>query len=87
MITFKTYRDLEGYFNKDEQGWCGYRIEVICEDGKVTYRHFFDANGRVESEKVLQGKITRTENDIVYITLENGLLLEYSLKEEKLIKF
>jgi hypothetical protein len=73
MITFKTYRELEGAFNKDEQGWCGYCIEVTCEEGKVLYRHFFDAN--------------KIENDIAYITLQNGHLLEYSLTEKKLIKF
>jgi hypothetical protein len=26
MITFKTHKELEGYFSKDEQGWCGYFI-------------------------------------------------------------
>jgi len=87
MITFKTYRELEGAFNKDEQGWCGYCIEVICEEGKVLYRHFFDANGRIESEKVIEGNFIKIENDIAYITLQNGHLLEYSLTEKKLIKF
>ncbi len=85
MTAFKAYKELEGYFNKDEQGWCGYRIEVICEDENVTHRKYFDSNGTIESEEILKGTVTKTESEIVYITLQNGHLLEYSLKERKLI--
>lgn len=88
MITFKAYRDLEGSFNKDEQGWCGYRIEVACTDGKnVTYSKYYDRNGIIEGMITLSGQITNVESDIVHISLENGHLLEYSLKEKKLIKY
>jgi hypothetical protein len=51
----------------------------------VIYRKYFDANGAIDSEQILNGIITKIENEIVYITLQNGHLLEYSLKERKLI--
>lgn len=86
MAIFKTYLELEGYFNKDEQGWCGYRLEVASEDGiNVTYRKVFDSNGRIDSEEILTGVITKTEEEMLYITLQNGQVLRYSLKEKKLL--
>lgn len=49
----------EGYFDKDEQGWCARRVEVSTEGEVVKIRRHGDDNGLRAYDEIEEGKIGR----------------------------
>lgn len=47
----------DGYFDKDEQGWCARRITVITADGRVTIHRSGDDNGDRPYDDTVVGNI------------------------------
>lgn len=63
--------ELEGYFDKDEQGWCATRIEIqIRPDGAVTLRDWYDANGRIPSDRHYRGRVLSQFGQTLLLQLE-----------------
>jgi len=66
----------EGYFDKDEQGWCARCVEVSTEGDRVTIRRHGDDNGIRAYDETKVGKIGKTwpELGLVQIVDERGPL-------------
>jgi hypothetical protein len=86
ILTFKSSYEESGYFDKDEQGWCAYYVEISCEDGvNVTMRRYFNANGYIHEDVTYFGEIQNIDNEIVSILLNTGRTVRYSLSNRRLV--
>lgn len=87
MIVINSDYETSGMFDKDEQGWCSYRITVSCSNGKdVSIRNYYDANGIIRSDFTRCGTIEKKENNLVYIKLVNDTTLVFDLEQQKIVE-
>jgi len=47
----------EGYFDKDEQGWCSHRVTITSDGERVTIRRSGDDNGARPYDETVEGRV------------------------------
>jgi hypothetical protein len=63
--------ETDGYFDKDEQGWCARRFELeIWPNGSVTLHDFFDANGLIRADNFYLGKVIAQTEDTLTLLVQ-----------------
>ncbi len=84
-ITFNSHYELpDGSFDKDEQGWYAEYLHIVCEDSiHIKFRQYHDAKGIIRSDYTLEGKVLEVRSGIVWILLNNGRQLQFSLESNK----
>jgi len=87
-ITFFSQYELPGgHFDKDEQGWCADYVHITCTDGlHVKLRKYYDANGIIRSDMHWEGKVQEVREGIVYILMDTGKILHFSLESNRLVE-
>lgn len=76
----------EGYFDKDEQGWCARCVEVRSDGERVTIRRHGDDNGIRAYDETTVGKIGQAwpELGLVQIVGERGPVAYFDAKTGRL---
>ena len=80
-----TYYEQDGYFDKDEQGWCATLIAISQEGARVSIRRWHDANGILRSDEKWQGTIGEQQGDRVTLLLDGGGTFTFDLKARRLV--
>lgn len=63
--------EIDGHFDKDEQGWCASRIEIqIWPNGEVLLRDWYDANGHILSDLHYRGHVIAQYGQTLTLQLE-----------------
>ncbi len=63
--------EIDGHFDKDEQGWCASHISIqIWPSGKVLLRDWYDANGPILSDLHYRGHVIAQYGQTLTIQLE-----------------
>ena len=62
---------LDGHFDKDEQGWCAEVVQVrVLADGRIRIRDWYDANGLIRDEHVYAGTLLRLSGRLAMFRIE-----------------
>jgi hypothetical protein len=70
----------DGYFDKDEQGWCARKIDISQEGRRVSIHRWYDANGIIRSDETMAGTIERVDADTASILVDDGRWLRFDLR-------
>jgi hypothetical protein len=76
----------DGYFDKDEQGWCASNVRIHVADGVVHVDQWGDANGARPYAYAWEGRIAEVDeaNEIILITRGNDTLV-FDLRSQRLL--
>ncbi|MGE3727134.1 MAG: hypothetical protein AB7I41_16365 [Candidatus Sericytochromatia bacterium] len=71
LTALQFHYEIEGHFDKDEQGWCASRIAIeIAPHGEVALRDWYDANGHILSDLNYRGRVIAQAGQILTLQLE-----------------
>jgi hypothetical protein len=75
----------EGYFDKDEQGWCSRNVDVVQTGARVLVHRWGDDNGARPHDERLEGEIAAHFEDLGLVTFSGGLAaVRFNLKTRRL---
>lgn len=77
-VTFRG--EVDGYFDKDEQGWCSTMIEVTQTGRRVRVRVWHDANGVLRSDHTREGTIGEETDEKIALRCDDGTVFWFDKK-------
>ncbi|MBL8917323.1 MAG: hypothetical protein JNJ54_00560 [Myxococcaceae bacterium] len=76
--------EVDGFFDKDAQGWCATVIDIRQDGGRVSVREAFLENGSLRTEATKHGTVGQVEGDRVPLRFEDGSVAWFDLKTRRL---
>lgn len=78
----------DGYFDKDEQGWCSNNVGIRVADGIVHVDQWGDANGQRPYAYAWEGRIAEVDeaNEVILITRGNDTVV-FDLRSQRILGY
>ena len=71
LSAFSVNYETDGYFDKDEQGWCARRFALeIWPNGSVKMHDWYDANGQIRYDVYFLGKVIAQSDQTLTLLLQ-----------------
>lgn len=76
--------EVDGFFDKDAQGWCATIIDIRQTGERVSVRVTFDENGSTRSETTKHGTVGEPEGKRVPLRFDDGSVSWFDLESRRL---